>query len=278
MPVKTILVHMSDDERHSVRLRFAIGLAKRFGAFLDILYNTTPVNMPEAATGRAASLSYIAELEFLAEQKSQQIKQEVADTCGDMEYRWSVTEGDHAVKLAERALYVDLAIITQAHPKFLEDRVIPEHLPDRLPLLSPGPTLILPWSSPGESALRRILVAWKPCREASRAMRDAMPFLKQAEQVIILAANRARSAEEQLKESLSSLQGFLQHQGISVELIVQPRSRAHAGQKILEAMKELHCDMLVMGSYGHTRWREVVLGGSTRTVLGGMIAPVLMSH
>lgn len=281
MAIKIILVHVSSDEQHTARLQFAIGLAKRHDAQLEIICNTTPVDMPETAVGRSASLGYLAEVREQAEQRAAQIKQEVEELCGqEIAYRWAVTSGDHAVELAKSALYADLTVITQAHPKFLEDRVIPEHLPDRLPLLSARPTLILPWGNPGRPDPKRVMVAWSPCREAARAVGDALPFLEQAEQVIVtvFAADRKTGAAEGDASGIGRLREFLGGHGIKFEQVVRPKSGAHAGKRILEAVSEFKCELLVMGSYGHTRWREVVFGGSTRTILGGTITPVLMSH
>lgn len=281
MAIKTILVHASSDDQRTARLQFALGLAKHHDARLMIVCNTTPVDMPETGVGRAASLGYLAEVRDQAEQKAAHIKQEVEELCGQVAYRWSITSGDHAVELAKSALCADLAVITQSHPKFLEDRVMPENLPDRLPLLSARPTLILPWSNPGRPDPKRVMVAWSSCREAGRAVGDALPFLQQAEQVVVtfFTADRKTSAAE--KDSLGELERlreFLGGHGVRFEQVVRPKSGGHAGEKILEAVSEFKCDLLVMGSYGHTRWREVVFGGSTRTVLGGMITPVLMSH
>lgn len=274
MSIKTILVHMAHDDRHMQRLEVALELARRFHAHLDIVYIATPVSMPAHITGRGASYAYLAEATQIAHEKAVQVEQEVRQLCQTLGYSWSLLEGDHVELLAERAAFADLAVVSQSHPAHLEDRVR-LYLPDRLPMHAPCPTLVLPWDGRTRPHGRHILVAWKNSREANRALRDALPFLKMAERVTVLTIDRPGHSDMPGRDVLA----YLHRHEVEAEL----RSNIHeggsdVGEIILTVARDLGCDMAVMGAYGHARWREIVTGGTTRYVLGHMDLPVLMSH
>lgn len=100
--MKTILLHMANDDHHRARLEVGLELARRFCAYLDVLYVTTPINMPAGAAGRAASYAYIAEATDIARERAAEIEHEIRTTCQDVTYSWTVVEGEHAKLLAER--------------------------------------------------------------------------------------------------------------------------------------------------------------------------------
>lgn len=273
MPIKTILVHLSNDERHSARLEVAVALAQKFHAFLDILYIATPVTMPAAMTGRGASFAFIAEATAIAHEKADQIEEEVRQACRNVSYSWTIEEGDHLELLAARALYADLAIVTQSHPAHLED-LVRLHIPDQLPMQATCPTLVLPWEGWTERPGRSMLIAWKGTRESSRSVRNALPLLQAAERVTILTID----APDHTADSSRELSVFLARHGIATDHQSNIHDGNDIGEIILNTGHDLGCDSIVMGAYGHSRLRELVLGGTTRYVLGHMQVPVIMSH
>lgn len=274
MPIKTILAHMANDNRHTARLTVAAAMARRFEAFVEALYIATPVSMPAAVTGRAASYGYIAEATAVAREQAAVIEQEARQALKDLSFSWTVAEGDHVDLLAARATYADLAVVTQSHPAHLEDR-LPLHLPDRLPLYTPCPTLVLPYDHPADQAVagRHILLAWRNSRESGIAVRNARHFLAEAEKVTVLTVDAAESRDD----SGHDLIVFLERHGVRASHRAEA-DRGDVGQIILDTAEELGCDMVVMGAYGHSRLRELVFGGATRTVMRNMRTPVLMSH
>lgn len=274
MPIKTILLHMANDERHDVRLRVAVSLAARFSAFVDVLYIATPVHMPAAVTGRGASYGFLAEATAIAHEKAGQIEHEVRQALKDCSYSWTVDEGDHVELLASRAAFADLAIITQSHPGHLEDRVL-LHVPDRLPLQSPCPALVLPHQGvPEEGFGRHIVIAWKNTREAGAAVRAALPFLHEADRVTVLTIDPPGHTGD----SGRNIMIYLERHGIRTHHQSTIHQSGDVGETILACTEALEGDMLVMGAYGHSRLRELVLGGATRTVLSDATIPVLMAH
>lgn len=272
MSIKTILLHMANDDHHSTRLEVAVSLAKRFDAFVEVLYIASPISMPAGATGRAASYGFIAESTVIAREKAEEVEHEVRQALKDCSYSWAVDEGDHVELLARRAAYADLAIVTQSHPAHIEDRVL-LHVPDRLPLETACPTLVLPYDGMPESFGRHVLLAWKNTREAVRAVREAMPFLQAAEKVTVLTVD----APNHTTDTARDVMVYLERHGVRTWHQSNIAS-GDVGEVILACTRDVGADTLVMGAYGHSRFREMVLGGATRTVLQHMHVPALMAH
>lgn len=274
MPLKNILLHMGNDEQHEARLAAAVAIARRFQATLDILYVATPASMPAGVTGRGASYAYLAEATAIAHEKAEEIEKRIRERITDVSFRWTVEEGDHVELLAKRTPYMDLAIVSQSHPAHLED-FVRLHLPDQLPMQASCPTLVLPWDHAAEIGTE-MTIAWKECREAARAVRDALPFLLAARKVTVLTLDDSRASG---REAGDSLVRFLEGHGMAnVKRRHLGDDGGDAGETILAAAREDGSDALVMGAYGHSRLRELVVGGVTRHILGHMHLPVLMSH
>ena len=128
-------------------------------------------------------------------------------------------------------------------------------------------------------------MSWDGGREAARAMQVALPLLKDADQVSI-AVFEVATAEHAVADALAAdPRPWLARHGVTATLAVhavdhQRRlSRRHeVGERLLSLAADSAADLLVMGAYGHSRFRESLLGGVTRTVLEAMTLPVLMAH
>lgn len=273
MPIKTILTHLGNDEGRAARLTAAAAMAKRFGGFVEALYIATPASMPAEITGRGASYAFIAEATAIAREQAVVAEQETRAALQDVAFSWTVAEGDHVDLLAARAAYADLTIVSQSHPAHLEDR-LPLHLPDRLPLYSPCPTLVLPYDGPAQAVEgRHILVAWRNTREAGLAVRNARHFLTAAEKVTVLTVDEAQAGADAGRNLLT----YLERHGVRADHRAEP-PQGDVGRTILNVAEELGCDLAVMGAYGHSRLRELVFGGATRTAMSHMRTPMLLSH
>ena len=275
MPIKTILLHMANDDAHAGRMAVAAALAKRFSAHIHALYIATPVSMPAGATGRAASYGFMAEATAIAHENAERIEQEVRQALNGLSYDWTVEEGDHVDLLADRASYSDLVVVAQSAAVRAGERVSLHNIPDRLPLETATPVLVLPPSQPATAAIgRHVLVAWKNSRESARAVRAAMPFLEAAESVTVLTAE----PPGQRSDEAAALGDWLHRHGIAARPQSVIASGGEVGDMILSCCADQGADLLVMGAYGHSRLRELVLGGATRTVLEGLTLPALMTH
>jgi hypothetical protein len=274
MPIRSILLHMANDEQHANRLQSGIELAKRFNAYLEILYIATPVSMPAGITGRGASYAYLSEATAIAHEKADEIEHEVRSLCTDITYSFRVEEGDHVELLARRTPFVDIAVVSQSHPAHLEDRVRLQ-IPDQLPMQAACPTIVLPWERRLPSYGNHTLIAWKNTREAGRAVRDAIPFLTSANKVTVVNIERPNYPDPTGAEICR----FLINHDVNVTLRTNINENDDSiGAIILDVAREMDCDSLVMGAYGHSRLRERIFGGVTRSMLEEPPLPVLMAR
>lgn len=139
---------------------------------------------------------------------------------------------------------------------------------------SGGPVLLCPsHEAPGH--LLSVTVAWDGSRAAARAVRDALPVLKLAKSVTILTMDDDKPIEA---VSVDGLRGFLAYHGIAAIHLSRQRSDAAAGEALQAFALDLGTGLLVMGAYGHSRFREFVLGGATASALHGPRLPIFMSH
>jgi len=151
-------------------------------------------------------------------------------------------------------------------------------VPQRLAIESGRPVLLIPNVGSYPVFGKRIVIAWNGSREAARATFDALPLLKAAEKVIVLSVEEpARQGEPQRIPGADICQALARH-GVACEAQTSIDVRIGIGNELLSRLADDDADMLVMGAYGHTRFREFVFGGATRHLLHHMTVPVLMSH
>ena len=276
MPFKTILVHVASDDACIERVKLAAGIAEKLGAHVVARYITSPVHMPAGISGRGASHAFLAEATEIAREKGAALEKEIIDRLGSLgvkSWEWKIEEGDHLETLTHYANLADLAIVAQSEPHTLEDKVVMQ-IPDHLGLHAPCPVLVFPLHETAPPGIgKRILVAWKDKREATRAVREALPFLKSAEEVILFAPVTSNEKFETGRD----ISTFLARHGVNCSARTSSDDR-DAGPAILSLAEAENCDMVVMGAFGHSRWREMVLGGATRHILQHMAVPVFMTH
>jgi len=139
------------------------------------------------------------------------------------------------------------------------------------------PTMVLPECPSAPSfQLKTVLVDWDFSRAAARAVADAIPLLERAKHVRIVTVMGEKPVDS--KHSAEELAKNLSRHGLEVELDrIESKGRT-IGETIEAHAKSCDADMLVMGAYGHSRFREFVLGGATRTLLARPPLPILFSH
>jgi nucleotide-binding universal stress UspA family protein len=141
-----------------------------------------------------------------------------------------------------------------------------------------GPVMIVPYMGPAATFGERVIVAWDASREAARAVNDALPLLKRAKQVGVVSVNPRPWPFAHGEEPGADIGLHLARHGVKVEVQRVEGRDIDTANAILSHVADRSADLLVMGGYGHSRLRELVLGGVTRTILTEMIVPVLMSH
>jgi nucleotide-binding universal stress UspA family protein len=144
--------------------------------------------------------------------------------------------------------------------------------PGDIVLQAGRPVLVTPPRADYVSA-ERVLVAWNDTREARRAVWDALPFLRRAEEVFICAVG-----DEIRYASARDVQNHLDHHGVAAEVLGLPRRSATVGDEIIQAAERVGADLIVSGAYGHSRMREWVFGGVTCDLLEHAPMCCLMTH
>ena len=136
------------------------------------------------------------------------------------------------------------------------------------------PVLGIPIAATAKNVGTRILVAWDGSREASRAMHDALPFLREAKAVYVVSLDRDQVGVVSADDVMSHLKRI----GIYAAIDDQLDLRLPIGEEILSRIEANDIDLLVAGAFGHSRHVEHITGGASRSLLHQMIVPVLVSH
>ena len=191
---------------------------------------------------------------------------------------WVAEERYAPISLARYARGADLTITGQHDPDdpeaYLADRS-PEHL-----VLSAGrPVLVIPHTGAVNPLGARVVVAWDGSREATRAVHDALPFVQLAKRTAMVTIVGDTDEPRGTRARGSDLVAALERHGKRVEHSeIHGNEGAVTGETLLSFASEFGANLVVMGTYGHSRWHELILGGTTRTVLEAMRVPVLMSN
>lgn len=276
MAYKTILVHADRSPHAPQRIRVAAELALAFEAHLVGSAMTGIPRFLYQDAGMALAGTVIdAELDSLYKQAEAALDgfEQEARKTGLASIERRLLTDDPGGGLALQARYADLVVVSQA------DRADPvarttADLPEYVMLNSGRPVLLVPHGRRIETGWKRIVVAWDAGLEATRAITGALPLLQRAEQVTLVVLNPNWRHGEQPGADMGL---YLARHG--VRCVVESRdTEEDDGIALLEMAEEASADCLVLGGYGHARFRELLLGGVTDTVLRRMTLPVLMAH
>lgn len=278
-PIRSILVHVDGSPRSAARLALARRCAVEMDSALEAVLAVAPslADMPTAYGAGAEAASMMLQLDLDRRRRARETFRTEAARPGPA-MRWA--ELDQEVTLnavVERALYADLLVLGQYDP---HDTLAWGVGADFVPTLiadSGRPALVLPYAGEFGSAEPpggEVLIAWKPCREAARAVTAALPWLRRARQLHVMSAG----ADGEPATSFDDLAAQLRRHGVVAPLQTHRAPERTVGENLLSLAADVGADLLVMGCYGHSRTREWLLGGVTRTVLQSMTLPVLMTH
>ena len=275
--LKHLVVNLSLDPSRTAAAEYAVSLADTFKAHLmGVAFMYEPV-LPSVYMGASIRGSDTA---FDREQAKQRANQaidrfeQIANKAGiavearALEAKPARAANDFA-KLARR---FDLAVLGQVDPdsETLEGRIAEAALFE-----SGRPILLVPYIHKGAAEFRHVTVCWDGSRAATRAIADAMPFLALAKATDIVIMEHETPKSEDVPGA--DLAGHLAHHGLKVE-VRRIRLNLDVGNTILNYAAEAGTSLIVMGGYGHSRLREFILGGATRSLLERMTVPTLMSH
>jgi nucleotide-binding universal stress UspA family protein len=167
----------------------------------------------------------------------------------------------------------DLAVVGQAEP---DANAIDEIIGESALFEGGRPVIIVPYIQKGPLKLDQVMVCWDGSRAATRAIADAMPLLERAGRVEILIVANERGKLDEIEGA--DMGEHLARHGLNVEIKRTQIGDIDVADVILSHAADAGTDFIVMGGYGHSRLREFVLGGVTRTIMRSMTVPALMSH
>ena len=171
----------------------------------------------------------------------------------------------------------DLSVMTMA-TDFVRDMPIIRDFFASLLLDSGRPVLLVPPGF-GWRPAKRIVVAWQPRCEATRALHDAMPFLHAAESVDVLEVDEVADEDASRFQPGVDIAAHLARHGLKARVVMQPQQGDSVALQLVRHAQDTGAELIVAGGFGHSRLREWVLGGVTRDLLSGMCpVPILFSH
>ncbi len=280
MPYKTILVHLNNEQRVARLIRAAMQLALPSNSHVTGLFVVPP------APATSALLSTITGGAIQGAIDSYRQSSHGIRSAFEGAATGQPIVAEYRLHEAKRPGYIE-AVLTNARSADLVVSAQKENdwdyadmfdIPDWLSMESGRPVLVVPRSGDLNSIGERVLVAWNNSREATRAVFDALPVLVRAKEVIILVVEEADKPET--KEDLAGIDicATLARHGVKCTAHhVKPNAR-DTGSELLAQVAAHDCDVLVMGCYGRSRFREFVLGGASRHILQHAKVPVLMAH
>lgn len=281
MSISTILVSLNTPNRAETVLHVACEIAHDHEAHLIGMYVVPDVK--PFATFEA----YLA-TDFFEEQQRR------FEKCGDKMHRlfnkeaskyslmtdWLQVQADDQI-LADEVItnsgQADLVVISQTET--WSSALDPEPaFADRLIMASGRPVLVIPSSGEFKTIGKRVIIGWKGTREAARAVHDALPILVKAEKVTLITIDTQDASSSEEISTIRQMVEMLRRHGVNAEEQVLVVSDIPAEEALLSEATALGADLIVIGAYGHTRLRELLLGGVTRFLQNHMTVPVLMSH
>jgi nucleotide-binding universal stress UspA family protein len=278
MSYKTILVHCDASRSVASRLAVASDVAQRFDARLIGLHAREPFDFAYMSEGSVAMAplidAYNAGCE--AREKTARSAFDKASKGRNITAEWRFTEAFSEDALAVNARYADLLIVGQSDP---DDPDGPrEDLPEVTALATGRPVLVVPKIGAPATVGKTVMLCWNASRESARAAADALPFLRAADRAVVLVIDPHVASDGHGQEPGADVATWLARHGVKVDVQREVAADTDVGNVILSRAADLGVDLIVSGIYGHSRMREMILGGASRTLLSSMTVPVLMSH
>lgn len=276
MAYKTVFTAMTQYDQNT--LDYAAACAVSQDAHLDVMcigLDRIQSNYYEVGANAMIVQNALEE----ADEKAAKLAQSVSERLTRESLRWDVTSSIWAMSgighsVANQARFTDLAIVGRPYgpAKRVEDALMLEGLLFQ----ADCPTIIVPPNTSFKKT-NRVVIGWNESAQALRAVRAALPFLKQADQVHIAVIDPSAHGPER-SDPGGPLAVFLSRHGITSDIQVLNSGDQRVSERLAQHVREKSANMMIMGGYGHTRFREALLGGATRDMLEHAAVPVLMAH
>lgn len=278
MTFKTIVLHLNDERRVAGLVDAAAHLAERHQAHVMGLYVLPPV--PSYGTTSLGAGIIKSGLNTFREDAARVEARFHAATDGrPFVSEWRLAEATtlgYAETIMDHGRAADLIMVGQRDTDWTFSTLLDE--PERIAIESGRPVIIVPHAGRHADFGKRVTVAWNGRREAVRAVFDALPLLKEADNVRLVWINPQNEPNDVGDIPAAEIAIALSRHGVKCETARSFASDLKVGDVLLADIADDGCDLLVMGAYGRSRIREFVFGGTTRHILKHMTVPVFMSH
>ncbi len=279
MSYKTILVQVDQSAQSIERVKLAAALADAARAHLigtamtgisRVVFEAGAFNQHDPAFDH-----HVRALRQYADKSLENFETAMEKQLG-LSTESRLLDDDAVGGLSLQARYADLVVIGQFDSSAGVPGLMPS-FPESVLINCVRPVLVLPSIYRFRALPSHALIAWDGSLNATRAISGALPLLKLADKVSLAIFNPAESADAHGAQPGADMALYLSRQGVQVEVMIRETS-IDAGEALLSLCADEGADLLVMGAFGHTRFRELLLGGATRHILDAMTVPVLMSH
>ncbi len=278
MGYKTILTVLTDAERQHKQLDSAIAMTRREDAHLEVF--CMGVDHTQSGYYYAGASAYVFQESIdKAMAAAGALEEKVRERLHAEDIRWSVDSavaqvGGLSTLVGMRARYSDLVVLNRPYG----DNATPdaEAVTEAALFEGTAPVLIVP-EELQEPFGKRILIAWNQSNEAMAAVRRALPLLQAAESVEITVVDPSPNGPER-SDPGGALGQMLTRHGVNTEIAVLARTQPLISDILNRRAMEIGADMIVMGAYSHSRFRQAILGGATRNMLEKAEVPVLMAR
>ncbi len=271
--IKHIVAHLDGGAHDAAVLKLSATLAGRFGAALEGVFANVPPFIPASIDGMLTP-QIIEAQQNIYKQRAEAAKNALgAVKLAKGAPVWTQVDGMAAEAVLARARYADLTVLAQPAPEET-DAATDYDSPAEIVMGAGRPVLMVPYAGNFPDVGKRVLAAWSGTRESARSLADALPFLAASSDVTVLTVNPhgdAAAMEADVKR-------WLGEHGVNAKTRVAHTQDIEVGDVLLSAAADLSADLIVMGAYGRSRLRELILGGATHSIFRHMTAPVLMSH
>ncbi len=280
MAYKTISVVISDTKADLNALTTARQIAQRLDAHLDVhCIGIDPARYDPMPSGTSAVMmeQSASEAREHAESLEKWALSELGSDLGSVAIQSVVIPQMGLDTLVARlSRYADLIVASKPYGKDrgpLQVNILEAEL-----FGTGAPVLVVPEAGPvGEQAFGRIAVAWNESSESFHAIRTALPILMAADQVDLVMIDPPSHSPER-SDPGGAICMMLSRHGIRAEVSILARTLPRVSDVLMRFAGEHGCDLIVMGAYGHSRFRESILGGATRDLLERSELPLLMAH
>ncbi len=279
MSYKTILTVVTDPSLARSTIEHAAAVAMDCDAHLDVLC----FGVDRTQTGYYYAGANAMVLQQTLSQAAAEAESLVA-SCRQIldgtDCRWAVEEGvaqlaDIGRHVAGRARYADLVVLPKPYGK--DHGVELEPVTEGALFEGQAPVLIVPEGAAPTSTPARVVIGWNESNEALRSVRAALPALKAADTVHVVIIDPPQHGPNR-SDPGGALSQFLARHGVKAEIDVLSKTMPRVSEVLLRHVQDVDADMVVMGAYGHSRFREAILGGATRNMLEQAGVPVFLAH